>query len=147
MFAICGAGIKLRQATQVAGSVVGDAAKNAGTSVAGAAERAGSAVRSRWSLLQVQQQGQDNTFAQNRSVVQDRPSVQERWRTASNSLKKGLQETKEFATIGFLDTKEKVAVGLVETKEKIAVGKVKVEEVFLDITNCGSFSCRAPITS
>ncbi|CAM6094391.1 unnamed protein product [Calypogeia fissa] len=120
--------IKLRQATQVAGSVVGDAAKTAGSSVAGAAERAGSAVRSRWSLLQAQQQGQDKGFAQDRNVVQDRPTVQERWRTASNTLKKGLLETKELATIGFLDTKEKVAVGLVETKERLAVGKVKVEE-------------------
>ncbi|BFI13773.1 hypothetical protein MPTK1_4g20730 [Marchantia polymorpha subsp. ruderalis] len=115
--------IKLRQATQVAGSVVGDAAKNAGSSVAGAAERAGSVVRARWSLLQLQQQQQAHEAS-----LQDRPSVQERFRSASIMLKKQLQDTKELAIVGFLDTKEKAAVGLVETKEKLAVGKIKVEE-------------------
>ncbi|KAG6542855.1 hypothetical protein Mapa_015759 [Marchantia paleacea] len=114
--------IKLRQATQAAGSVVGDAAKNAGSSVAGAAERAGSVVRARWSLLQLQQQQTHETS------LQDRPSVQERFRSASIMLKKQLQDTKELAIVGFLDTKEKAAVGLVETKEKLAVGKIKVEE-------------------
>ncbi|KAL2632379.1 hypothetical protein R1flu_017065 [Riccia fluitans] len=119
--------LKLRQATQAAGIVVGDAAKNAGSSMAEAAERAGSVVRSRWSLLQLQQQQHQQQQAYDASL-QDRPSVQERFRNASIMLKKQLQDTKELAIVGFLDTKEKAAVGLVETKEKLAVGKIKVEE-------------------
>ncbi|KAL3695246.1 hypothetical protein R1sor_009322 [Riccia sorocarpa] len=120
--------LKLKQATQAASLVVGDAAKNAGSTVAEAAERAGSVVRARWSLLQLQQQQQHQQQAYE-SSLQERPSVQERFRSASIMLKKQLQDTKELAIVGFLDTKEKAAVGIVETKEKLAVGKVKVEEV------------------
>lgn len=108
------AGVKLKQATAVAG----DVAKTAGSSVADAAERAGSVVRSRWSLLQ-QQQSKDGG-----------PTMQERWRTTSTAIKKNLLETKEKVAVGLQDTKEKVVVGLSDTKEKVAVGRVKVEEVW-----------------
>lgn len=96
------AGVKIKQATSVAGEV----AKTASSSVAEAAERAGTVVRSRWSLLQLQQSKDGG------------PTVQERWRSASTVLKKNL-----------LETKEKVVVGLSDTKEKVAIGRVKVEEV------------------
>lgn len=107
------AGVKIKQATSVAGEV----AKTASSSVAEAAERAGTVVRSRWSLLQ-QQQSKDGG-----------PTVQERWRSASTVLKKNLLETKEKVAVGLQDTKEKVVIGLSDTKEKVAIGRVKVEEV------------------
>lgn len=88
-------GVKLKEAGQSAGSLVGEAAKDAKGNVAGVAERVGSMVKSRWSLLQ-----QPST----------RHAVQERLITAAAStgtlLRKGISETKDKVVVGKMKVEE-----------------------------------------
>lgn len=88
-------GVKLKEAGQSAGSLVGEAAKDAKGNVADVAERVGSIVKSRWSLLQ-----QPST----------RLAVQERLITAAAStgtlLRKGISETKDKVVVGKMKVEE-----------------------------------------
>lgn len=87
--------MKLKQAGQSAGTIVGEVAKDAKGNVADVAERVGSMVKSRWALLQ-----QPST----------RHAVQERLITAAAT-------TGTFLRRGFSETKDKVAVGKTKVEE------------------------------
>lgn len=89
--------MKLKQAGQSAGTIVGEVAKDAKGNVTDVAERVGSAVKSRWALFQ-----QPST----------RHAMQERLISAAAITGTVLRR-------GFSETKDKVAVGKIKVEEVI----------------------------
>ncbi|GAV75706.1 RhoGAP domain-containing protein [Cephalotus follicularis] len=96
-------GVKLKEAGQSAGTLVGEVAKDAKGNVTGVAERVGSVVKNRWALLQ-----QPST----------RHAVQERLISAAAT-------TSIFLRKGFSETKDKVSVGKVKEVAKKTAQKSK----------------------
>ena len=87
-------GFKLRQASQSAGTFVGEAAKDAG-------EKVGSLVKSRWALIQQNKE---------RIVSPSKENFQEQIRSAAtvttSLLKKGIAETKDAVAMGKVKVEE-----------------------------------------
>ncbi|XP_044469060.1 uncharacterized Rho GTPase-activating protein At5g61530-like [Mangifera indica] len=104
-------GVKLKQAGQSAGTLVGEVAKDAKGNVADVAERVGSMVKSRWALLQ-----QPST----------RHAVQERLITAAAT-------TGMFLRRGFSETKDKVSVGKTKVEEAAKKTAQKSKTILTDI--------------
>jgi hypothetical protein len=87
--------VKLKEAGQSAGTLVGEVAKDAKGNFADAAERVGSIVKTRWSLLQ---------------EPSTRHAVQERLISAAAT-------TGMFLRKGVTETKDKVAIGKTKVEE------------------------------
>ncbi|GAA0152166.1 hypothetical protein LIER_43165 [Lithospermum erythrorhizon] len=104
-------GVKLKEAGQTAGTIVGEAAKDAKGNVTDVAGKVGSAVKSRWSLLQ-----QPST----------RQAMQERLITAAAS-------TSFFLRRGLSETKDKVAVGKIKVEEVAKKTAQKSKTILTDI--------------
>ncbi|KAK4838627.1 hypothetical protein QYF36_015193 [Acer negundo] len=104
-------GVKLKQAGQTAGTLVGEVAKDAKGNVADAAERVGSMVKSRWAILQ-----QPST----------RHAVQERLISAAAT-------TGMFLRRGLSETKDKVSVGKVKVEEAAKKTAQKSKTILTDI--------------
>ncbi|KAK1577886.1 hypothetical protein Q3G72_025698 [Acer saccharum] len=104
-------GVKLKQAGQTAGTLVGEVAKDAKGNVADAAERVGSIVKSRWAILQ-----QPST----------RHAVQERLISAAAT-------TSMFLRRGLSETKDKVSVGKVKVEEAAKKTAQKSKTILTDI--------------
>ncbi|XP_044505382.1 uncharacterized Rho GTPase-activating protein At5g61530-like [Mangifera indica] len=104
-------GVKLKQAGQSAGTLIGDVAKDAKGNVTDVAERVGSVVKSRWALLQ-----QPST----------RHAVQERLITAAAT-------TGMFLRRGFSETKDKAAVGKTKVEEAAKKTAQKSKTILTDI--------------
>lgn len=104
-------GVKLKEAGQTAGTLVGEAAKDAKGNVSEVAGKVGSIVKSRWSLLQ-----QPST----------RQAMQERLITAAAS-------TSFFLRRGLSETKDKVAVGKIKVEEVAKKTAQKSKIILTDI--------------
>lgn len=90
-------GVRIKEASQSAGTFVGEVAKDAKGNVSDVAERVGSAVKNRWALLR-----EPST----RLVLQDR-------------LITAAATTGTFFRRGITGTKDKVAVGKTKVEEVI----------------------------
>ncbi|KAJ4706594.1 small G protein family protein / RhoGAP family protein [Melia azedarach] len=104
-------GVKLKQAGQSAGTIVGEVAKDAKGNVTDVAERVGSAVKSRWALFQ-----QPST----------RHAMQERLISAAAITGTVLRR-------GFSETKDKVAVGKIKVEEAAKKTAQKSKTILTDI--------------
>ncbi|XP_059461169.1 uncharacterized Rho GTPase-activating protein At5g61530 isoform X2 [Corylus avellana] len=104
-------GVKLKEAGQSAGTLVGEVAKDAKGNFADAAERFGSIVKTRWSLLQ---------------EPSTRHAVQERLISAAAT-------TGTFLRKGVSETKDKVAIGKTKVEEVAKKTAQKSKIILTDI--------------
>ncbi|XWS36977.1 hypothetical protein CRYUN_Cryun19dG0003700 [Craigia yunnanensis] len=108
---ISSSGVKLKEASQTAGTFVGDVAKDAKGNVADVAERVGSMVKSRWAVLR-------------------QPATRH---TVQESLISAAATTGTFLRKGITGTKDKVAVGKTKVEEVAKKTAQKSKIILTDI--------------